>query len=391
VRCPIATSRIKIGAQLVLFVFPVTEGWECHLLSVDHSDDRVALHSADPNSTRGAPYRWPGVKGGPPVWLWQHLKVSLLFEPIEPYETGRLKISDGQHLYWETSGSPKKLTAVSLHGGPGSGCTAGGRRLFDPERYRIVQFDQRGAGRSTPRVSVTTDLSANTTAHLIADLEALREHLGVDRWLVRGTSWGVTLGLAYAQAHPEHVVGLIFNSVTMTRPHEIHWLYHEAGRFYPEAWRRFEAGVPRDDQDGDLVTAYYHLLNVQSDNALRHQAAMEWCAWEDAVSPLPGGAPHPRYADPAFRMTFARIGTHYFHHKAWLEPDQLLRNAVRLAGVPGVLIHGRLDLGGPIDTAWQLAQVWPDAELKVVGNGHTGGEEMTAAILQATSDFADLN
>jgi proline iminopeptidase len=313
-----------------------------------------------------------------------------LFEPIEPYETGLLRVSDGQHLYWETSGNPKGTTAVALHGGPGSGCSAGGRRLFDPARYRIVQFDQRGAGRSTPRVAVATDLSANTTAHLIADIEALRQHVGADRWLVRGGSWGVTLGLAYAQTHPERVIGLIFNSVTMTRAHEIHWLYHEAGRFYPDAWERFCAGVSRNDHDGDLVGAYYHLLNVQPNGALRQRAALEWCAWEDAASPLPGGAPNPRYEDPAFRMTFARIVTHYFHHKAWLEPDQLLQHAARLAGIPGVLIHGQFDLGGPIDTAWQLARVWPDAELKVVANGHTGGDEMTAAILQATGDFAHL-
>ncbi len=311
-----------------------------------------------------------------------------LFTPIEPYETGMLAVDDGQRLYLEMSGNPTGLTVVNLHGGPGSGCTPSGRRLFDPARYRIVQFDQRGAGRSTPRVDATADLSTNTTAHLVADLELLRGHLGVDQWVLRGVSWGVTLGLAYTQVQPRHVAALVFNSVTMTRPHEIHWLYHEAGRFYPEAWQRFRAGVPEAERDGNLVTAYHQLLNVQPDEAIRQRAADDWCAWEDAASPLPDGGPNRRYEDPAFRMTFARIVTHYFHHNAWLEPDQLLRNAGRLAGIPGVLIHGRLDLGGPLDTAWQLAQAWPDAQLKVVDTGHTGGDQMTAAIVEATNHFA---
>jgi proline iminopeptidase len=322
--------------------------------------------------------------------LCEAVTVVGLFGPIEPYETGMLAVGHGQRLYWETSGNPKGLTVVNLHGGPGSGSTPGGRRLFDPARYRIVQFDQRGAGRSAPRVDAAADLSANTTGHLVADLESLRDHLGVERWVLRGVSWGVTLGLAYAQAYPERVVAMVFNSVTMTRPSEIHWLYHEAGRFYPQAWQRFRAGVPQAEREGDLVAEYYHLLNVQPDEAIRQRAAGEWCAWEDAVSPLPDGRANPRYEDPIFRMTFARIVTHYFHHNAWLEPNQLLGNASRLAGIPGMLIHGQFDLGGPVDTAWQLAQAWPDALLKVVHSGHVGDNEMTAAIVEATNRFARL-
>jgi proline iminopeptidase len=318
------------------------------------------------------------------------MEVSGLFPPLEPYETGMLGVGDGQQLYWETSGNPAGRTVVTLHGGPGSGCTPNGRRFFDPARYRIVQFDQRGAGNSTPRVDAGSDLSTNTTAHLVADLELLREHLGVARWVMQGVSWGVTLGLTYAEAYPGRVVALVFNSVTMTRPHEVHWLYHEAGRFYPEAWQRFRAGVPNFDLDRDLVAAYHHLLNVQPDERVRRVAADDWCAWEDAASPLPDGRPNPRYGDPRFRMTFARIVTHYFHHKAWLEPDQLLRNAPQLIGIPGVLVHGRFDLGGPPDTAWQLAQAWPDAQLRIVAGGHTGGDEMTAAIVAATEQFANL-
>lgn len=312
------------------------------------------------------------------------------FPPIEPYETGMLDVGDGQGLYWETCGNPAGLPAVVLHGGPGSGCTPGARRLFDPEAYRIILFDQRGCDRSRPRVDATTDLTANTTGHLLADIERLRRHLGVERWVVRGASWGVTLGLAYAELHPGNVVAMVLSSVTLTRPADIHWLYHEAGRFYPEEWHRFRLGVPPADRDGDLVAAYHRLLHEEPDPAVREQAARDWCDWEDAAAPLPGGGPNPRYGDPAFRMTFARIVTHYFHHRAWLAENQLLRDAGRLAGIPAVLVHGRLDLGGPLDAAWELARAWPDAELKVVDTGHSGGDPMTAATVEATSRFARL-
>lgn len=301
-----------------------------------------------------------------------------------------LEVGDGQAIYWETSGNPDGLAAVVLHGGPGSGCTAGARRLFDPRLYRIVLFDQRGCGRSRPRVDVDTDLSANTTAHLVADLERLRHHLGIERWLIRGVSWGVTLGLIYAQAHPERVTATVMSSVTMTRPGDIHWLYHEVGRYYLEAWRRFRDGVPAAERDGDLVAAYHRLLNVQPDLDLRRSAAGDWCAWEDAASPMPDATPNFRYDDPAFRITFARIVTHYFHHKAWLAEDQILGDAHRLAGIPAMLIHGRGDLGGPLDVPWLLARNWPDAKLVVVDTGHSGGDAMTAASVDATNRFARL-
>jgi proline iminopeptidase len=311
------------------------------------------------------------------------------YPEIEPYQSGLLDVGDGQQLYWETCGNPRGKPALVLHGGPGSGCTPGHRRYFDPQAYYIVLFDQRGAGRSIPRVTATTDLGANTTNHLIADIERLRQHLGIGRWLVWGNSWGVTLGLAYAQRHPERVSQMVLAAVTMTRPMDIHWLYHTAGRFFPEEWQRFRAGVPATERDGDLVAAYYRLLNEQPDVEVREQAARDWCAWEDALMSLePGWAPNPRYASPAFRMTFARIVTHYFHHRAWLADGQLLHDAHRLAGIPGVLIHGRLDLGGPPDVAWQLAQAWPGAELHLVGTGHAGGPDMLAHILAATRRFA---
>ncbi len=312
------------------------------------------------------------------------------FPEIEPFEHGLLEVEHGQHIYWETCGNPDGKPAVVLHGGPGSGCTPVHRRNFDPDAYRIVLFDQRGAGRSTPNAGDPgTDLATNTTDHLIADIERLREYLGVESWLVWGASWGVTLGLAYAETHPGRVSEMVLASVTMTRPAEIHWLYHEVGRYLPEQWARFRAGGSGAAGEVDLVAVYYRLLNTDTDVATREKAAWDWCNWEDAVLSLePGWVPNPRYESPSFRMAFARIVTHYFHHRAWLADNQLLDNAARLAGIRGALVHGRLDLGGPLDTAWQLAKAWSDADLFVVGTGHGGGEEMTERIVDATNRFA---
>jgi proline iminopeptidase len=272
------------------------------------------------------------------------------YPEIEPYETGMLDVGDGHRIYWETSGNPDGNPAVALHGGPGSGSRPGQRRDFDPSAYRIIQFDQRGCGRSTPHASdLATDLSTNTTHHLIADIDRLREHLGVDRWLVWGASWGVTLGLAYAERHPDRVTEMVLASVTMTRPADVHWLAHEAGRFFPEQWARFRAGVPEPERDGNLVAAYNRLLNEHPDPAVREQAACDSTDWEDALVSLDEGyqVPHPRWDEPGYRMAFARLVTHYFHHAAFLGDDELLRNAGRLAGIPAVLIHGRLDIQGP--------------------------------------------
>lgn len=312
-----------------------------------------------------------------------------LFPEIEPYDHGVLEVGDGQSIHWEICGNPVGKPAVVLHGGPGSGCTPGHRRYFDPSAYRIALFDQRGAGRSTPHASdPTSDLSVNTTPHLIRDIEMLRESLGITAWLVWGASWGVTLGLAYAEQHPERVSEMVLGAVTMSRPADIHWLYHEAGRYFPEAWSRFRDGVPAAERDGDLVAAYYRLLHTSSDPTVQTRAARDWCEWEDAVVSLEGGrTPNARYADPAFRMAFARIVTHYFHHHAWLTDGQLLNNAHRLADIPGVMVHGRLDLGSPPDTAWQLANAWPDAALHLVRADHFGGEEMISRLVEATNRF----
>lgn len=312
------------------------------------------------------------------------------FPPTEPHQQGMLDVGDGQQIYWEVCGNPDGKPALFLHGGPGSGCSAGSRRLFDPAQYRIVIFDQRNCGRSTPSAAdPATVLDRNTTPLLIDDIERLRQHLGVDKWVLFGGSWGVTLGLAYAEQHPQRVAAAIFASVTMTRPADVHWLYHEVGRYFPREWERFRHGVPEGERNGDLVAAYNRLLNGPTDPPTRQRAAQAWCDWEAAVLSLEPGYIYPkRFADPAFRLSFARIVTHCFSHAAWLADGQLLRNAHRLAGIPAVLVHGRLDLGSPADTAWQLAQAWPDAELHLIGTGHGGGEEMDRRIRAAVLRFA---
>ncbi|HEY1298056.1 MAG TPA: prolyl aminopeptidase [Chloroflexota bacterium] len=307
------------------------------------------------------------------------------YPPIQPFATGLLDVGDGQCIYWEASGNPRGKPAVALHGGPGSGSTPARRRWFDPARYRLVQFDQRGCGNSTPHAGdLSTDLSANTTHHLIRDIERLREHLGIERWLV----WGVTLGLAYAERFPERVTEMVLVSITMTRRSDVEWLKRTVGRYFPEEWQRFRQGVPESERDGNLAAAYDRLLNVHPDSAVRLQAASHWVAWEDAMLSLEDGyiTPNPRYKDERFRVAFARLVTHYFSHAGWLEEDELLRNAHRLAHNPAVLLHGRLDLAGPADVAWQLARAWPAAELHFVAGGHTGDAEMTRLLLEVPTD-----
>ena len=310
-----------------------------------------------------------------------------LFPEIEPYDAGHLDVGDGNRVYWEVCGNPKGKPAVVVHGGPGSGCTPMHRRFFDPSCYRIVLFDQRGSGRSTPHAGeFGTSLEHNTTNHLVRDMEALRSHLGIERWLVFGNSWGSTLGLVYSQRHPERVSEIVLLAVTTTDSEEIQWLYHGAGGFFPEAWERFHAGAGISGRDDDLVGAYYHLLN-SPDPIVREQAAVEWCRWEDAV--VSGSESNPRYNDPRFRMGFARIVTHYFHHSSWLEPRQIIRNAHRLHGIPAVLVHGQFDHSAPIATAREFVRAWPDSELVVIEAGHLASEPaMIHATVNATNRFA---
>lgn len=314
-----------------------------------------------------------------------------LYPEIEPYDHGMLDVGDGHRIYWETCGNPEGKPALVLHGGPGSGCSSRPRRYFDPSAYRIILFDQRNCGRSTPHASdPTTDLTTNTTHHLLADIERLRRHLDIERWLLFGGSWGSTLALAYAERHPERVSEIILVGVTTTRRSEINWLYHGVAPLFPEQWARFRAGAPAELRDGDLVEAYYRLLN-DPDPAVRARAAQDWCTWESALESIdPDAKREPRRLEPAFQMAFARIVTHYFRHNAWLEDGILLRNAQALAGIPGVMVQGRLDLGAPLVTAWELAQVWPDGELVIIKNaGHSPSDPgMTEAIIAATNRFA---
>ncbi|WP_431916516.1 prolyl aminopeptidase [Nonomuraea jabiensis] len=317
-----------------------------------------------------------------------------MYPPIEPYDHGLLDTGDGNLVYWEVCGNPEGKPALVVHGGPGSGCKTGVRRLFDPERYRIVLFDQRNCGRSRPHASdPSVDLSTNTTHHLVADMERLREHLGIDKWLLYGGSWGSTLMLAYAEAHPARVSEMVIVAVTTTRRSEIDWLYRGVGRFFPEEWERFRQGVPEADRDGDtfaLLAAYSRLL-ADPDPEVRAKAASDWVTWEDAVISMePNGKPNAYSDRPADAvMALVRICAHYFSNAAWLEEGVLLREAGRLAGIPGVLIHGRLDLGGPLETAWELAKAWPDARLVVVDDsGHTGSGTLSKELSAALDGFA---
>jgi proline iminopeptidase len=314
-----------------------------------------------------------------------------LYPPTRPYEHGMLEVGDGNEVYWETCGNPEGKPAVIVHGGPGSGCSPGQGRVFDPERYRLVLFDQRGCGRSRPHASdPATDMRHNTTAHLIADMERLREHLGIDQWLLYGYSWGSTLILAYAEQHPERVSQIVISAVTMTRRSDIDWLYRGAGCFFPGEWERFLAGAGGIPRDGDIVGAYAGLV-ADPDPAVREKATSDWCAWEDAVLAGETKGAYSPYSDrPALsKLNMVRICSHYFANGAWLEEGILLREAHRLAGIPGVLIHGRLDIGGPLRTAWDLSKAWPDAELRVVEDaGHLGSSTTTGHVLDALNRFA---
>lgn len=310
-----------------------------------------------------------------------------LYPEIEPYDNGMLPV-DGRHtLYYEQCGNPRGKPVVLLHGGPGGGCNAKMRRFHDPSKYRIVLFDQRGAGRSTPHA----DLVDNTTWHLVADIEALREHLGIERWQVFGGSWGSTLALAYAQSHPLRVSALVLRGIFMLRRWELQWFYQEgASRLFPEAWQHYIAAIPEDERH-DLIAAFHRRL-TGDDEATRLAAARAWSVWEAATSFL---HTDPEFVagheDPYFALAFARIENHYFSHKGFFEVDgQLLRDAYRIAGIPGVIVHGRYDVICPAQNAWDLHQAWPKAELVVTpAAGHSAFEpENVDALVRATDAFA---
>jgi proline iminopeptidase len=311
-----------------------------------------------------------------------------LYPAIEPYDQGMLDVGDGNLVYWETCGNPDGKPAVMVHGGPGQGCVPNMRRTFDPERYRAVLFDQRGCGRSTPHASdPATSMRHNTTDHLVADMERLREQLGIDRWLVTGGSWGTTLALVYAERYPHRVTEIMVSAIWTTRRAEIDWLYRGAARFFPEEWERFRAGAPGP---GDFLASYARLM-ADPDPQVRGQAARHWLRWEDTVLSLEPGAKPVAGDDPpdAAGLAFARTTAHYYSHAGWLADGAVIRDAGRLAGIPGVLIHGRLDLSCPVDTAWELARAWPGSELLIDDHsGHRGSDTKRAWMLGTLGRFA---
>jgi proline iminopeptidase len=300
---------------------------------------------------------------------------------------GMLDVGDGNKVRWEVHGNPDGKPAVCLHGGPGSGCGAWWAGHFDPEKYRIVLMDQRGCGRSTPSAGdPSTDLSVNTTQHLIRDLEQLRTNLGIAKWLLFGGSWGSTLGLAYAQAHPASVSEMVLFSVVTTTRREVEWVTRAMGRVFPAQWARFQEVA--GGEDGNLAAAYARML-ASAEPQVRELAATEWCAWEDThVATHPGFKPDACFDDPEFRMVFARLVTHYWANAAWLGQDQLREGVTKLAGIPAVLATGVLDISGPADIAWDLAQRWPDAQLILVDDVGHGSGGMRAQLLAALNRFA---
>lgn len=313
-----------------------------------------------------------------------------MFPAIEPSASVMLAVGDGHDVYWERCGNPRGTPAVFLHGGPGSGCRPNQRRIFDPDLYDAVLFDQRGAGRSRPLASEPdADLSSNNTQHLIADIELLREHLSIERWTVLGLSWGSTLGLAYAEAHPERVRALVLALVTMTTRREVEWITRDVGRIFPREWDRFAGAVPEGLRHVPLVDAYSTLL-FDRDPEVRDHAAREWCAWENAhVSLAPNHKPDPRYDDPEFRLRFARLVTHYWRNAAFLGDGQLLREAPTLNRIPGVLISGRYDVSGPLEAAWRLSQAWTTSRLQVIDDtGHGGSDAFLSAVIDALIELA---
>jgi proline iminopeptidase len=288
-----------------------------------------------------------------------------LYPEIEPYRSGQLEVGDGHVLYWEQCGNPDGKPALMLHGGPGAGCSPDHRRQFDPERYNVTLFDQRGCGRSTPHAS----LEANTTWHLVEDIEKLRQQVGVDKWLVFGGSWGSTLALAYAQTWPERTTELVLRGIFLFRQKELDWLYQfGASEVFPDKWGEFLAPIPEAER-GDIVTAYQRRL-IGDDPAVQLEAAKAWSKWEaETVTLLPDPHVIEEHTSDDFAIAIARIENHYMVNRGWLEEGQLLANAHKLKDIPGVIVQGRYDMCTPPVSAWDLKQAWPEVELQIVPDG----------------------
>lgn len=311
-----------------------------------------------------------------------------LYPPIEPFETGMLDVGDGHSIYWERCGTKGGKPAVFLHGGPGSGCSPKQRQQFDPELYDVLLFDQRGCGRSTPHAS----LEANTTWHLVEDIERLREMVGVDKWLVYGGSWGSTLSLAYAETHPGRVTELVLRGIFLFDPYEIDWMYKEGGasQLYPDKWEEFVAPIPEGER-GDLVEAYRKRL-TGSDRAEQLKCAKAWSKWEaQIVTLLPDAHVVEEFTEDEKAIAIARIENHYMANRGWLQEGQLLEGAAKLKGIPAVIVQGRHDCCTPPAAAWALHRRWPEAELEIVPDaGHLFNEPgILDGLIRATEKFAD--
>lgn len=310
-----------------------------------------------------------------------------LFPAIKPYVKHSFAVDPPHILAIEECGNPHGLPVLFVHGGPGAGCEPYHRRFFDPNRYRIILFDQRGCGRSTPHA----ELLGNNTAALVSDIEAIRIYLGIERWVLFGGSWGSTLSLVYAEAYPDRVLALVLRGIFLCRPQEIHWFYQEgASRLFPDYWEDFVKPIPEDER-GNLVRAYYKRLSG-SDELARMGCAKAWSTWEGRLSTLlPKKTVIGHFSEPFTALSLARIECHYFVNDTFLEPDQILANADRLADIPGIIVHGRYDVVCPLQNAWELHRAWPRSDLKIVPDaGHSATETGTVdALIRATNSFAD--
>jgi proline iminopeptidase len=307
---------------------------------------------------------------------------SPLYPEIEPFASGMLTLDAIHAMYWEVSGDPAGIPAVFLHGGPGAGSMPKHRRFFDPSAYRIIVYDQRGAGRSTP----LGELRENTTPHLMADLERLRRHLGVDRWVVFGGSWGSTLAIAYAEAFPDRCLGLVLRGVFLCRPHEIDWFLTGVRRVFPEAWTAFAGHLPPEER-GDLLRNFHRRL-IDPDPAVHLPAARAWSVYEGTGSTLlPSPETVRHFADEVVALGLARIEAHYFLHDIFLPENSLLANAARLRSIPGVIVQGRYDMLCPVISAYELAQAWPEADFRIIPDaGHSAWEPGISRALVAALD-----
>jgi len=311
------------------------------------------------------------------------------YPAIEPYNQGTLKVSDIHTLYYEECGNPQGKPVVFLHGGPGGGCSSFYRQYFNPKKWRVILFDQRGAGKSTPHA----ELRENTTWDLVGDIEKIRVHLNIENWFVFGGSWGSTLALTYSETHPERCNGLILRGIFMVRKREINWFYQEgASNIYPDAWEEYLKPIPEAER-GDLVAAYYKRL-TSDDSKVRLEAAKAWSIWEGSTSKLiPNQASIAGFGNSHFAEAFARIECHYFINNCFFDEENfLLKNVDKIRHIPGVIVQGRYDLPCPVVSAWELHKAWPESELIIVPDaGHSMTEPgIRSALIEATDKFANL-